>query len=88
MFNNIPVIGETECANAGTAELFANRQVKLSNAELVEHNFKYVIKITYMKLCILQYVLSLYTCTPNKENTVCVRNPVCEANSEMFCKSG
>lgn len=40
MFNNIPVIGETECANAGAVQLFANRQVKLSNKELIEHNFK------------------------------------------------
>lgn len=50
MFNNIPVIGETERANAGAVELFTNRQVKLSNKELVEHNFKYVTKITYMEI--------------------------------------
>lgn len=44
MFNNISVIWDTEQANAGAVMLFANRQLQLSNRQLLKHDFKYTIK--------------------------------------------
>lgn len=36
MFNNISVTGDTEHANAKAVVLFANRQLELSNHELLK----------------------------------------------------
>lgn len=44
MFNNISVIWDAEQANAGVVMLFANRQLELSNRQLLKHYFKYTIK--------------------------------------------
>lgn len=42
---NISVAGDTEHANAGAVMHFANRQLDLSNQELLKYDFKYTTEI-------------------------------------------
>lgn len=91
MFINISVIDDTEHANAGALRLFSNRQVEESNEEFLKQAVRYTVKIfkTIYKNYLFSNIYFLYTDAHLKEKIQStVRNSACEANSEMFCKSG